>query len=149
MAFAGSGKTTTLLRFTEKNPKVNFLLIVYNRAVANDASRKFPSNVKCKTVHQLAFRHIVNGPFGKRIFSNIYPTELVELKILHDRPGARRYQREKLVLDTLNHFWCSADECITVEHTPTKIIKHSQDHNGLVTEKILTIQDRRVSLDFY
>lgn len=148
MALAGSGKTTTLLRYTEKNSDKRFLLIVYNRAVADEAKTKFPTNVTCKTVHELASRHLIKknrGRFSnKRPGQTIYPLDLIEKNILdHDRLGIRRFQREQLVLDTLNRFWTSADECITVDHTPSKIKKWSQEQ-GESTEKILSKQQREV-----
>ena len=150
MAFAGSGKTTTLLRFTEKNPNTRFLLIVYNRAVSDEASGKFPNNVKCRTIHQLAYRHIIaNGFMKKKILGNIFPTSLLESNILRDRPGIRRYQREKLVIDTLNRFWGSADDTITLAHAPSKICNKLPSENNvieenLVKEKILTVDERQV-----
>lgn len=155
MALAGSGKTTTLLRFTEKNPKLNFLLVVYNRAVADDAKMKFPTNVTCKTVHELASHHLIRknrGRFSnKRTGQSIFPLDLMEKNILrHDRRGIKRYQREQLVLDTLNRFWSSADECITVDHTPAKIMKWSKEQETSITEKILSQQEREVCYrDYY
>lgn len=54
-AFAGTGKTSTLVRFAEANPECKILYLAYNRAVRDEAERKFPSNVECKTSHQLAW----------------------------------------------------------------------------------------------
>lgn len=153
MAFAGSGKTTTLLRFTEKNPNTKFLLIVYNRAVSDEAGGKFPNNVTCRTIHQLAYNHIISSGFMKnKKTGNIFPTSLVSSHILpSDRPGLRRYQREKLVLDTLNRFWGSADDTITLDHTPTTASNKSSRDKGrresTVKDKILTIDDRKVRLN--
>ncbi len=148
MAFAGSGKTTTLLRLAEKNPGLDFLFIVYNRAVSDEAGRKFPSNVKCKTVHQLAYQYMIGsgGPYqSKRLrLGNIYPTDLIEKAVLRTKSSLRKFQREKLVLDTINRFWGSADDCITVDHTPAKIIKRSKNGEA-ATEITLGIEERKVS----
>jgi F-box protein 18 (helicase) len=151
VAFAGSGKTTTLLRFTENNPKTRFLLIVYNRAVSDEAGGKFPNNVKCRTIHQLAYRHIIaTGLMKNKKLGNIFPTSLVESHILQkDRRGLKRYQREKLVLDTLNRFWGSADDTITPDHAPTKISSKSSSEDNtpgenVVEDRILTLDDRQV-----
>jgi F-box protein 18 (helicase) len=54
MAFAGTGKTTTLLRFTALNPNMSFLYCVYNKSVQEHAATIFPCNVKCRTFHSLA-----------------------------------------------------------------------------------------------
>ena len=55
VAFAGTGKTTTLVKLTENNPNLKFLLVVYNKSVRIQAESQFPkANVTCKTVHQMA-----------------------------------------------------------------------------------------------
>ncbi|XP_057370801.1 F-box DNA helicase 1-like isoform X3 [Daphnia carinata] len=153
VAFAGSGKTTTLLRLTERvykeNPHFRFLLVVYNRAVSDEASGKFPNNVVCRTIHQLAYRHIVGqGLLKKKTTGSIFPTSLIDSGILNDRRGMRRYQREKLVIDTLHRFWGSADDSITVDHTPVKVTNNvlSQDSpvDQPVRENILSGEERKM-----
>lgn len=54
-AFAGTGKTTTLVKYAHNNPTLRILYLAYNRAIADEAGTKFPKNVECKTSHQLAF----------------------------------------------------------------------------------------------
>ncbi|MDE9590929.1 DNA helicase, partial [Xenorhabdus bovienii] len=54
-AFAGTGKTSTLVNYALANPKVSMLYLAFNRAVREEAERKFPFNVECKTSHQLAW----------------------------------------------------------------------------------------------
>lgn len=56
IAFAGCGKTSTLVRLAEEHPMQRMLYVAYNRAIRDEALRKFPKNVECKTSHQLAFR---------------------------------------------------------------------------------------------
>lgn len=53
-AFAGTGKTSTLVRFALANLGTRMLYLVYNRAVSDDAEQKSPFNVECKTPYQLA-----------------------------------------------------------------------------------------------
>lgn len=54
-AFAGTGKTTTLVEFSLKNKDKNILYIAYNKETAEKARRIFPSNVTCRTAHSLAY----------------------------------------------------------------------------------------------
>ena len=42
VAFAGTGKTTTLVRLTENHPNLRFLLVVYNKSVRIQAEQLFP-----------------------------------------------------------------------------------------------------------
>jgi hypothetical protein len=68
-ALAGTGKTSTLRMAAERMPERSFQFIAFNKAIATDAARSFPSHVVCSTAHSLAFRsvghaysHRLNGP---------------------------------------------------------------------------------------
>jgi superfamily I DNA/RNA helicase len=54
-AFAGSGKTSTLVAIA-KELSGKGLYLAYNKAIQTDAARKFPSHVDCKTAHSIAYR---------------------------------------------------------------------------------------------
>jgi len=57
-AFAGTGKTTTLAAIAESLVRRKFLYLVFNRAAADEAQHKMPSNVMVRTAHALAFRGV-------------------------------------------------------------------------------------------
>ena len=57
-AKAGAGKTSTLVLIAEANPSSRIVYLAYNKAIADDAGRRFPSNVEARTAHSLAFRNI-------------------------------------------------------------------------------------------
>lgn len=57
MAYAGTGKTTTLKLISEAWPSKPGLYLAFNKAIQTDASRKFPDTVDCRTFHSLAFRN--------------------------------------------------------------------------------------------
>ena len=55
-AFAGTGKTTTLLEYVKRRPGYQFAYITFNRSVMEEASTKFPKlNVKCLNFHKMAY----------------------------------------------------------------------------------------------
>ena len=56
-AFAGTGKTTTLQAYTERQPRQQFLYIVFNKPAQTEAQKRFGKNVRVVTSHGLAFRH--------------------------------------------------------------------------------------------
>jgi len=60
-AFAGTGKTTTLIKIAERYPDRKFLYLAFNKAIAEEAKRRFPSNVDAKTTHSLAYSKIARG----------------------------------------------------------------------------------------
>ena len=53
-AVAGSGKSSTLRMLAERNNKPS-LYVSFNKAIAEEASQKFPSHVECKTTHKIAY----------------------------------------------------------------------------------------------
>ena len=58
VAFAGTGKTTTLIELCKKNPHIRFLLVVFNKAVAELSSKTFPRNAVAKTAHRYFFNFL-------------------------------------------------------------------------------------------
>ena len=60
-AFAGTGKTTTLVRYAEQYPSCSILYLAYNKSLSNDAKNRFSNceNVKVMTLHAFALHHIV------------------------------------------------------------------------------------------
>ncbi len=58
-SIAGSGKTTLLVELAKTLNPSNGIYLAYNKAIATDASKKFPSNVECMTIHSLAYRNTV------------------------------------------------------------------------------------------
>lgn len=59
-AGAGSGKTSTLIEYANYRDRTRFLYLAFNRAIADEAQRKFGKNVVAKTSHSLAY-----GRFGR------------------------------------------------------------------------------------
>lgn len=54
-AFAGAGKSSTLRAYAEAHPTWSFLYLCYNKSAQEDAQKKSPKNVTCKTIHSLAY----------------------------------------------------------------------------------------------
>ncbi|KAM4784167.1 F-box DNA helicase 1 isoform 1-T1 [Cyanocitta cristata] len=118
MAFAGTGKTSTLVKYAEKFPELRFLYVAFNKAVAEKGKNVFPRNVTCKTFHSLAFasigRHYKDK--GKLNFSKMSVYSISFL--LRNREGQSLFVRGKTVSQTLENFFSSSDEEICEEHTP-------------------------------
>lgn len=111
IAFAGTGKTTTLIKYALNNPKLRILYIAYNRAIRDEAAAKFPANVECKTSHQIAY-----AVFGKKYrHKQRNNLRLLDVSAALD---SRNWEMIKDVVSTLNNFLSSADETILTGHTP-------------------------------
>lgn len=110
-AFAGTGKTSTLVNYVLANPKVSMLYLAFNRAVREEAERKFPFNVECKTSHQLAWstqgRH-----YRHRLVNQLRITDIARTL------NTRHWSFAQRVQSTLNRFLSSFDSEIKLFHCP-------------------------------
>ena len=129
VAYAGTGKTTTLVELCRRNPGVRFLLVVFNKAVALHSEKVFPmSNVTVKTANALSYRYIMKTEGAER-FANwgMKYTDLIQHSGLMPHremgktsvwAGFSLYHRAAMVMKTLTNFYMSTTEAVTVEDTP-------------------------------
>ncbi|KGM26693.1 DNA helicase [Photorhabdus luminescens] len=108
-AYAGTGKTTTLVKYAHNNPDSRILYLAYNRAIRDEAREKFPANVDCKTSHQLAYATIGRG-YQHKLTGNLRLTDIAQAG------NTKNWTFAKDILDTLNAFMCSADMLILYTH---------------------------------
>ncbi|NXM75485.1 FBH1 helicase, partial [Serilophus lunatus] len=141
MAFAGTGKTSTLVKYAEKFPDLNFLYVTFNKAVAERGKKVFPRNVTCKTFHSLAFGSVgrLYKDQGKLLFSKMSVFSISSL--LQNREGQSLFVRGKTVSQTLESFFSSSDEEICEEHTP---IWFKNTHGQ---RKLVTPQEKRINVE--
>ncbi|XP_038594426.1 F-box DNA helicase 1 [Micropterus salmoides] len=121
VAFAGTGKTTTLVKYAEQRPHLRFLYVAFNKSVADEAQRRFPRNVDCKTVHSLAYGEVGKSyRLHQKLTFNLKPFT-VSSALPEGRGG---FAKAKVVVTTLNAFMASTDPTINTSHVPsTRIIK--------------------------
>lgn len=115
MAFAGTGKTTTLDFFARSLPKLRMLYIAFNKSVQIEASHRFPKNVDCRTSHSLAW-----SKFGKKFQEAGKLTNgSLRIKTIAEAFGWEKdYDRAKYVLATVMKFIASSDSEIGKGHIP-------------------------------
>lgn len=75
-AYAGTGKTSTLVGVARNNPNLNGLYIAFNKAIQEEASKKFPSNIECKTIHSIAYRH-VGYKYQRKLVGNVQLKDII------------------------------------------------------------------------
>jgi F-box protein, helicase, 18 len=118
-AFAGTGKTTTLIDYARARPNENMYYLAFNRAVKDEAAKKFPRNVRCVTTHGLAYRQY--GALYQNKLGNPKPASI-----------AKMFKCSFAVADsavkTLNNFLCSPD----ARFDPEKHLVHNglSNHNA-------------------
>ena len=104
-AYAGTGKTFTLVQYALANRDKRFLYLAYNRAIRDEAVGKFPDHVDCKTSHQLAYAEI-----GRLYQHKIMPS--LRVKEVADMLQTPNWRVAADVIATLNNFMVSAERAI-------------------------------------
>jgi len=121
VAYAGTGKTTTLVRMALAHPNLRFLLVVYNKSVRLQAEQLFPkANVVCKTVHQMAMAKC-GFMFSKKLSSNLKAKDILDSGLLIEKgeEDSGFFRRAGQVLATLSTFMNSPDLDLELEHVPS------------------------------
>ncbi|ANP52017.1 superfamily I DNA/RNA helicase [Streptomyces griseochromogenes] len=121
-AGAGTGKTTTLALLARTTPRRGRYL-AYNRAIAQDATARFPRTVQCKTTHALAYA-VVGHRYTRRLNAPRRPAwqtgqalGLTKAIRIGERDLSQRALSNAL-LRTVTRFCHTADETITPHHVP-------------------------------
>ncbi|MGW1543257.1 UvrD-helicase domain-containing protein [Streptomyces sp. NPDC002309] len=121
-AGAGTGKTTTLALLARATHRRGRYL-AYNRAIAQDATARFPRNVLCKTAHALAYA-AVGHRYTRRLGAPRRPAWQTGQALGITRAiriGEREVTQKALsnaTLRTVTRFCHTADEAITHHHVP-------------------------------
>lgn len=131
MAFAGTGKTSTLVKYAEKWSQSRFLYVTFNKSIAKQAELVFPSNVICKTFHSMAYGHVGRKYQLKKKLNLFKLTPFMVNSVLAEGKGG--FIRAKLVCKTLENFFASADEELTIDHVPIWC-KNSQGQRVMVEQ---------------
>lgn len=125
-AYAGSGKTYTLVQFSLRNTDKRILYIVFNKAIKEEAERKFPKNVHCSTSHAMAFSRFKEYSHKTRMH--------ISVKEYRDLLGEDNWQVVKLAIAGLDNFMNSADKIIVMDH----IKKNVENENKISSSRFET-----------
>ncbi|MFA7802130.1 conjugal transfer nickase/helicase domain-containing protein [Escherichia coli] len=124
-AFAGTGKTSTLVQYALVNPDSRMLYLAYNRSVRDEAERKFPFNVECKTSHQLAWSRF-GRHYQNRLVASLRITDVAR------KLNTRHWLLVRLALSSLNQFLCSADTEPGLQHLPDEDARAGTDVSAIL-----------------
>jgi F-box protein 18 (helicase) len=147
MAFAGTGKTFTLVklaqRLAEVHPEWKILYLAFNKSIQVEAGGKFPGNTLSKTTHSLAY-----AAFGQRYRDQLIP-DLRVREIAESMKLERKYYLlVKYGIDTLKNFLNSANQYIQNVHCPGIELKHAAFiHKVEVVELAKSIWNRMKNVD--
>ncbi|KAK0527899.1 hypothetical protein OC834_004265 [Tilletia horrida] len=134
-AFAGTGKTTSLIEYARMRPDRGMLYLAFNRAASDDAAHKFPLNVECRTFHSFAYPYKPpNSKVGTIRASDIVDKHLGERLPKGKKKGVAQTVRNlniaptavaSYISTTLDNFMSSADQELTIDHIPWRLSKNT------------------------
>ncbi|WP_407502959.1 UvrD-helicase domain-containing protein [Xanthomonas euvesicatoria] len=116
-AFAGTGKSSTLIGYADARPNERQLLVAFNKSIQLEAAGRFPRNVKCKTGHSLAwFPH--GAKYDGKILPDIKPFHITGTTAPYTRslPAAVVRVFDQRVIETVKAFLVSDDEAMGAPH---------------------------------
>lgn len=114
-AFAGTGKTSTLVGVAQRNSHMRGLYIAFNKAIKEEAAKKFPSSVDCKTIHSIAFRD-VGFQYQHKLVANIQLKEVIHFSDIYEHD----YQTGQAIMQVLLAFLASdREQFYTMERLKT------------------------------
>lgn len=129
LAYAGTGKTTTLIGIADQLPGRRVLYLAFNRVTATEARQRFPQHVEARTAHSLAFaatrawrgyRPLVGSwwklrPYLVALFPDSMRGDERQPTAFYDRTESQIFQA---VIETLGRFCASAAEAPEPAHVP-------------------------------
>lgn len=143
VAYAGAGKTSTLVAMAGARIYQRGLYLAFNKAIATEGGSKFGgTGVECRTAHSVAYRHVVGlGYSAEKMTGNINTRTLADVmldcKDIAGKPISVRalsYHTRidgiddisstvmaQLLLGTLRRFCQSGDDAVLPYHVPRPV----------------------------
>jgi energy-coupling factor transporter ATP-binding protein EcfA2 len=144
LAYAGTGKSTTLRMIAEAYPDKKFLYVVYNKSQQEEAVKKMPLNVEVRTGDSLAWTFVssVYQDYG-RILSDRKrgddPHYLLKSKDIAQHFGFDRYAVTKSIIGEKGSF--DKNYTLTIHQT----VKHIQR----AIERFCSSEDLEINIDHF
>ncbi len=122
-AFAGSGKTSTLVQIAHRTTRQG-LYLAFNKKIVDDSAGVFPRNVRCKTIHGLAYQTMI-GTYksNAKMTGKINDHKVAMLLRLKDWDVFEGHvltavSQGQLILATVYKYCRSAVQSIEIKHVP-------------------------------
>lgn len=121
IAFAGTGKTSTLVEYARLRPSMSFLCVVYNKSVSEVAKSTFPPNVECRTAHSLAYR-TVGFRYRDKMATKLRALDVSRMVSPPSGLALNKQRFAKLVIQSVEGFMASTDPLLTSAHVPERTL---------------------------
>lgn len=134
-AFAGTGKTFTLVEYAKANPNDRILYMAFNKAICDEAKAKFPSNVEVRTSHSIAYSR-----FGGKLRHKLKPN--LRLTDITNALGVRDWALATQIRDRLNEFMSSEDKDFEIDYNKSELM-HTAEGQLLIQEEEAKLEQVR------
>lgn len=139
-AYAGAGKSSTLDMIARAKAPKRGLYLAFNRVIADEAKKRFPTNITVRTFHGQAYASVdraitakvslarePHGRFGER-----YGLDTMTLRTFKGEAVVlTRALLAKMIRDGVDRFCRSADAMITGWHIPIPEVMDKEDARSL------------------
>lgn len=139
-AFAGTGKTFTMLHLALARPKRRFLYLAFNRSVRDEALNKFPKHVACMTYNQLCYQQC-----GKRFRHKLVPS--LRISDVSESLGLRNLIEARDVIGTLDAFCNSDDDSLDLSHFRSRANRPSKHYMKATLEHAYAYWEQMIDPD--
>lgn len=139
VAYAGTGKTTTLQMLSDVMPQRRGMYLAFNKGIADEAARKFHHNVSCRTFHSLAYRQTPREITDKLRLPRLSPAFLAHDYALQPMPVRRlkdgRYEKYTLmpnrlaglIVNAIGYFCATSSQYPAARHIQAPTWLHPDD----------------------
>lgn len=154
MAYAGTGKTTTLKMISDALPGKKGIYLAFNKGIASQAQQKFHRGVDCRTFHSLAFRHVDRGITDKLKFPRLSPSILAReyqlgpvtirrlLSSNYENFTLTASRQANLISNAVSHFCSTSSQYPAPRHIVMPEWMHEDDATGL-QQQLYPLVERR------
>lgn len=127
-ACSGSGKTYTLEKLALQHPAIPILYVVFSAAMETEAKARFPDNVKCSTIHKIAYERF-GGRYHRKL-GDLRVTDAIRLLGLDED-----YRLARDIVDAVIGY-CVSDlrDFPALPVAPDRIIAGDADYLGNVAK---------------
>ena len=129
-AFAGTGKTSTLILLAESTSKSG-LYVAFNKRVADEAKKKFPKNVTSSTIHSIAWKWAKEQFVTEKMIQSPNRTLLAKLNFIPKIRNFSEYKTITTISLTLSNFCNSREKTVTKSHMPWSHASYANEQEVL------------------
>lgn len=144
IAYAGTGKTTTLQMISDAMPHRRGMYLAFNKAIAAEAKQKFHRNVDSRTFHSLAYRSVPRNITDKLKLPRLSPSFIAKEYRLDPlvvrRLMGTRYERHTIMPNRLASLIVNAVGYFCSTNSQYPAPRHIQTPEWLHTDDITTLQ---------